>query len=84
MELIDRERLKRDLIDNYNFYPSIVKNALEKQPSVDAVEVVRCGECRKVFEDKKSGELWCYGRAHRHEVRPNDFCSYGERREKNE
>ena len=33
-DLISREALKRDLIDNYSFYPAIVKNALEKQPTI--------------------------------------------------
>ena len=36
-EYIDREKLKRDLIDNRNFYPAIVKNAIENAPNEDVV-----------------------------------------------
>ncbi len=35
-DLISRSKLKEDLLDR-SFYPSIVKNALEKVPTVDAV-----------------------------------------------
>lgn len=47
-------------------------------PSVDAVEVVRCRECKYLmFSD-------CYGECSKGYlgiVRPDDFCSYGERKE---
>lgn len=39
-EYIEREALKRDLIDNRGFYPSIVKSAIENAPTADVVEVV--------------------------------------------
>lgn len=29
---IDKDKLKRDLIDNRSFYPAIVKNAIENAP----------------------------------------------------
>ncbi len=38
-EYIEREALKRDLIDNRSFYPAIVKNAIEEAPAADVVEV---------------------------------------------
>ena len=49
---------------------------IEKQPTVDAVEVVRCGKCRK----RAKGE---YGMCHIlcRQTHEDDFCSYGERRE---
>ena len=53
-EYIEREALKRDLIDNRNFYPSIVKNAIETAPTADVVEVVH-GEWRKSQFAGKSG-----------------------------
>ena len=34
---IDAEKLKRDLIDNRNFYPAIVKRAIENAPTEDVV-----------------------------------------------
>lgn len=51
----------------------------EKQ-TVDAVEVVRCRDCR--YSTLENGDLWCddpigiYGK-----VGLNDFCSYGERKD---
>lgn len=52
------------------------KLILDKQPTIDAVEVVRCGECK-----------WCIGVGHyckhfREKIKRTDgYCSYGERRE---
>ena len=43
-DLIHRDELKQTLLD-LGFYPAIVKSALEKAPTIDAVEVVRCKDC---------------------------------------
>lgn len=43
-DLIHREGLKQTLLD-LGFYPAIVKSALEKAQTVDAVPVVRCKDC---------------------------------------
>ena len=41
-------------------------------PAVDAVEVVRCKDCK----------YWDFGDCFRQELtRPDDFCSYGERKD---
>lgn len=34
---IDKDKLIRDLIDNRNFYPAIVKRAIDKAPTEDVV-----------------------------------------------
>ena len=49
-------------------------------PSADAVEVVRCGECKHMTPDGRCMEFADDG------IRPSveDFCSYGERREEDE
>ena len=51
-----------------------VVNILVKMPTVDAVEVVRCKDCGHYHENVCP--IWCYT-----ETKPDDFCSYGERRE---
>ena len=55
--------------------------SLADVPSVDAVEVVRCKDC-KHYENHK---LKVYENCVRNEryipMKPDDFCSYGERRE---
>lgn len=52
---------------------------IQEAPTIDAVPVVRCGECRYWDEDgrcepPKNGLIREY-------TEPNDFCSYGERRD---
>lgn len=58
---------------------------INEQPTIDAVPVVRCREC-KSHGTLKSGELFCgkiktgiYG--YYHAVKADDYCSYGERKE---
>lgn len=43
-DLISKKALKEDLL-KLGFYPVIVKAAMDRQPTVDAVEVVRCKDC---------------------------------------
>ena len=49
-DLIYRDELKQTLLD-LGFYPAIVKSALEKAPAVDAVEVVRCKDCKWLYDE---------------------------------
>ena len=53
--------------------------AVDKQPTVDAVEVVRCKDCRFRI-DRKDGTHGCY-RHFMEECKTDDFCSYGERKD---
>ena len=53
-------------------------------PTADVVEVVRCRDC-KYWGGSTFGyvcEAWS-GMDLKHHTRPNDFCSYGERKEQN-
>lgn len=61
-----------------------LKKTLNNAPAVDAVEVVRCSRCvnNPQIGTRTKGMVWC--RKFRSEVRPDDFCSSGERREENE
>ena len=55
-----------------------VKNLLLYAPTVDAVEVVRCRDCKHLMFS------YCYGECSKGRmgiVSPDDFCSYGERKE---
>ena len=53
-----------------------VVNVLVKMPTVDAVEVARCGKCKS----RPKGE---YGMCHKlcRQTHEDDFCSYGERKD---
>ena len=53
-------------------YPAQVK-ALKELPSVDAVEVVRCKDCKYAYKFKCA---FAYSRF----PKDDDFCSYGERK----
>lgn len=50
---------------------------LLEAPTVDAVEVVRCRECKHLMFSDCYGEC---GKGHMGIVSPDDFCSYGERK----
>ena len=61
---------------------------IETRPAVDAVEVVRCKDCKhRKLRHHRGGEIWyqcaneAAGMASGVELKDNDFCSYGERRE---
>ena len=61
---------------------------IDKAPTIDAVPVVRCRECKfyREFRTKRHNQLMrlCY-RMGKHDmeymVKPDDFCSYGQRKE---
>ena len=49
---------------------------VEKAPTVDAVVVMRCKDCRS-YNKPKTG--WC--EVHLDREHPDDFCSYGKRKD---
>lgn len=57
---------------------------IEKAPTVDAVVVTRCKDCIHCTRttDRDGSGLFCaiWGRGW-HRVQPDDFCSYGERKD---
>ena len=82
--LIDANALRlaiRDDAEIVGKHYARIKMHINGAPTVDAVEVVRCKDCK--YNDHKKAfrpeGIWCcyWG------VDPNpaDFCSYGERRE---
>ena len=65
-----------------------IKFDIEEAPTVDAAEVVRCEDClyRSQYPDE-SGHYKCGGLLTEDEelllmVKPDFFCAYGERRDK--
>ena len=56
----------------------VVEMVLEDTPTIDAVEVVRCRECKHLMFSDCYGEC---GMGYMGVVRPDDFCSRGERKE---
>lgn len=92
MRLIDADKLVDALYDNEfaTLCPlDEVSGVIDEAPTVDAVPVTRCKDCKYY----KSGKLlypnkFCFRLKHPTENRaigynfgPDDFCSYGERKD---
>lgn len=77
-EYIEREAAKRLLVSDYAYAAA---DLLDKVPTADVVEVVRCKKCRfrKCAVESEGGVLVCLQSGM--EIRKNDFCSYGKRRD---
>ena len=79
--LIDANVMRDDWLENgeneYVYDTNAVLDSIDSQPTVDAVEVIRCREC-KYHEDTPVvgfGHCCLYDLT----MRYNDFCSYGKR-----
>ena len=55
------------------------RNTIADAPTVDAVEVVRCKDCRFII-DREDGTHGCYLHF-LEDCKPDDYCSYGERKD---
>lgn len=73
VEYIDREAANLALAEQ-GFDWDKVKQALASVPAADVVPVVRCKECKHLFYTMCAA---CGFLPHK----PNDFCSYGERKD---
>ena len=79
MRLIDAEKLVDMLYDNeFAVLCPLdeVSGVVDACPTVDAVEVVRCRDCRS-YNKPKTG--WC--EVHLDCEHPDDYCSYGKRKD---
>ena len=82
----DRLEKIRNRYGDYSGEAGVCAGALHLirvQPTVDAVEVVRCKDCKYKYNDENQiicqKLYWCDG--NNFEPSANDFCSMGERRE---
>lgn len=93
MELIDRAalgvgRCSKDVLPaTYCAGWNGMLNIINDAPTIDAVPVVRCRECKfyREFRTKRYNQLMCMcyrmGKHDmEHPVKPDDFCSYGQRK----
>lgn len=85
-DLISREVLLKEINDAMDsdgmgyVVGQTIKRYLKRQSAVDAVEVVRCRECRNHIHDDDVDFLCTITGVY---TRHDDFCSYGERRADN-
>ena len=85
MSLINREALI-SYVDLWascgeNYTAEDVIMMIKTAPTVDAVPVVRCRECKHRKYNDIFRILWCNLDSYTKRVKPDDFCSYGERKE---
>ncbi len=80
MRLIDADAVKFEVEYGYDNHGVLlvpyrdIKKSMEATKTVDAVPVVRCKDCKWA-----GGDFVCY-RGVMVQHKPEDFCSYGERR----
>ena len=75
MRLVDADVADKWMRQNNAFIDAAILKAI---PTIDAVPVVRCREC-KFYNKPRLG--WC--NFHMDRENQDDFCSYGQRKEAN-
>lgn len=83
MKLVDADKA-RECFGGDGVTGAVMQRMFDSLPTIDAVPVVRCRECQHCKEtvDYKGPGLFCsiWGREWQR-VQPDDFCSYGQRKE---
>lgn len=85
MELYEMGEELRDYAQVLSVPIPVIQQNIKDMPTVDAVEVVRCKECVHWYDQEEvclkiysDGAVSPYAWQFR---KPEDFCSYGERRD---
>lgn len=78
--LIDADTLQKEYM-TYNDGKRLM--LIDVAPTIDAVEVVRCKDC-KHRKETVTGVATCQGHGIAFITQANDYCSYGERKEDND
>ena len=90
--LIDADALKTKAIrcETFNlydapvFFKAVGTNEIDKAPTIDAVKVVRCRDCKHYEIHKPKVLENCERNGYIIPKKPDDFCSYGERKDGDE
>ena len=82
--LIDADVLMNEA-NSDGAYGYVDAKQISEAPTIDAVEIVRCRDCKHYRPQKKSAHWenranYC-NRVVTIKMQPDDFCSYGERKE---
>ena len=85
MRLIDADALhdfvSEEFKDDVPYEWAWALTAVDHAPAVDAVEVVRCKDCKHYEIHKPKVLENCERNGYIIPMKPDDFCSYGERKE---
>ena len=89
MRLVDADNA-RECFGGDGVTGAVMKRMFDSLPTIDAVPVVRCRECKfyRELRTKRHNQLMrlCYRMGKNdmeYPVKPDDFCSYGQRKEDN-
>ena len=75
-----KEYYRGETLMNYEV-ADMIEDCIDNAPTVDAVEVVRCKDC-KWYENGKSYDAYCnHPTDGMNYSAEDDFCSYGERKD---
>lgn len=78
-----REKAEVIIDENYDDHVVVYAEDIDNAPTIDAVPVVRCKDCEYYDGDEcQCPYIFMSDGAHMYPD-PDDFCSYGERREEN-
>lgn len=77
---VDVDELKENISKRINnpMISSWLNILIEGTPTADAISVVHCKDCKHLMFSDMYGEC---SKAHMGIVRPDDFCSYGKRKD---
>ena len=83
MRLIDADALKEGLKEKMYGHPferTFLSGVVDSEPTIDAIHVVRCLECKHCDPENYHCDH-PMGTAAPLRRKPDDFCSYGDRKE---
>ncbi|SCI19806.1 Uncharacterised protein [uncultured Oscillibacter sp.] len=84
MRLVDADKA-RECFGGDGVTGAVMQRMFDSLPTIDAVPVVRCRECKYWRRYTRQWENHCAGECERHRMEggtyENDFCSYGQRKE---
>ena len=85
MRLIDANAMRDDWLENgeneYIYDTNAVLDSIDSQPTVDAVEVVRCNDCIRRYDTDECPMCFLIEGKYYEHTNENGFCDRGERKE---
>ena len=87
MRLIDADAFLKDILTAgigktiIEYSESDIGYMIRKRPTIDAVPVVRCRECKHSSYDEIFGNRWCNSNSGCRKVKDDGYCDLGERKE---
>ena len=83
--LIDANAMRDDWLENgeneYVYDTNAVLDSIDSQPTVDAVEVVRCKDCIRRYDTDECPMCFLIEGKYNEYTNGNGFCDRGERKE---